>query len=292
MKLSAFYKQQGDNVEWHNPEHHYDVVHMSKVFSFTDDYLLPISSEQIYKGGTGFCIDLVGGKEIYHSEKDRQLPSEIEHLYPDYSIYPDLTANSAYGFMSRGCPRGCDFCHVGMKEGKKAYKVANLDEFWDGQKNIILLDPNLIACKEWEDILGQLIESKAWIDISQGIDIRLMTDKKAEMIKKLKTKNIHFAWDRYEDKEKIVPKFKMFKEITSINYRKLGVFILCNFDTTLEQDLERIYTVRDLGYSPYVMLYDKAHIPRGHVMKKLQRWCNNRIIFYSCPDFNDYGKVK
>lgn len=121
-----------------------------------------------------------------------------------------------------------------MKEGKNAYKVANLDEFWDGQKNIILLDPNLIACKEWEDILGQLIESKAWIDISQGIDIRLMTDKKAEMIKKLKTKNIHFAWDRYEDKEKIVPKFKMFKEITSINYRKLGVFILCNFNTTLE----------------------------------------------------------
>lgn len=134
MKLSAFYKQQGANVEWHNPEHHYDVVHMSKVFSFTDDYLLPISSEQIYKGGTGFCIDLVDGKEIYHSEKDRQLPSEIEHLYPDYSIYPDLTADSAYGFMSRGCPRGCDFCHVGMKEGKRAYKVANLDEFWDGQK--------------------------------------------------------------------------------------------------------------------------------------------------------------
>ena len=159
-----------------------------------------------------------------------------------------------------------------------------------GQKNITLLDPNMIACPEWEDLLGQLIESGSWIDFSQGVDIRLMTEKKAEMIRKVKMKNIHFAWDRYEDKDMIVPKFRMFKEITNINYRKMGVFILCNFDTTLEQDLERIYTVRDLGYSPYVMLYDKEHIPRGHIMKKLQRWCNNRIIFYSCPDFKEYGK--
>ena len=290
MKLSAWHKGRGDHVEWHVPGKHYGVTYMSKVFSFTPDYAENIDADHIFKGGTGYCIKLENGREVYHSENDIQLPEEIEHIYPDYSLYPELTRDTAFGFLTRGCPRGCEFCHVGQKEGKKAYKVADLSEFYGGQKNITLLDPNMIACPEWEDLLGQLIESGSWIDFSQGVDIRLMTEKKAEMIRKVKMKNIHFAWDRYEDKDMIVPKFRMFKEITGINYRKMGVFILCNFDTTLEQDLERIYTVRDLGYSPYVMLYDKEHIPRGHIMKKLQRWCNNRIIFYSCPDFKEYGK--
>ncbi len=139
-----------------------------------------------------------------YTEKDGQLPPEIEHIYPDYSLYPKLTEDTAYGFMSRGCPRGCKFCHVGCKEGRKAYKVADLSEFWRGQKNIVLLDPNTIACREWKDILKQLINSKSWVDFSQGVDIRLMTEEKAEMIKQIKTKNIHFAWDRYDDKEKVI----------------------------------------------------------------------------------------
>lgn len=290
MKLSAFHKANGDSVEWHVPGKHYDIVYMSKVFSFTPDYELQIDADQVYKGGSGYCIELVNGREIFNNEMDILLPDQVEHIYPDYTLFPELTEDTAYGFMSRGCPRGCSFCHVGAKEGKKAYKVADLSEFWNGQKNIVLLDPNPIACPEWRDIIQQLQGSGAWVDFSQGVDIRLMTEEKAKMLSQIKMKNIHFAWDRYEDKEKIIPKFRMFKEITGINYRKMGVFILCNFDTTMEQDLERIYTVRDLGYSPYVMLYDKEHIPRGHIMKKLQRWCNNRIIFHSCPDFKDYGK--
>lgn len=126
------------------------------------------------------------------------------------------------------------------------------------------------------------------MDINQGLDIRLMTEEKAEMLKQIKLKNIHFAWDRYEDKEKILPKFKMFKDITGINYRKLGVFVLCGFDTTIDQDLERIYTLRDLGFSPYVMIYNKEQYPKGHIYRRLQRWGNNRIIFYSTNTFDEY----
>lgn len=139
-------------------------------------------------------------------------------------------------------------------------------------------------------MLQQLIDSKAWVDFNQGLDIRLMTEEKAEMLKQIKMKNLHFAWDRYEDKEKIVPKFKMFKEITGIDYRKLGVFVLTNFDTTIEQDLERIYMLRDLGFSPYLMIYDKEHLSKGHILRKMQRWVNNRIIFARCKRFEDYGK--
>ena len=294
MKLSAWHKKNGDSVEWYEPlfSGHMDRVYISKIFSFTPDYQYCIDADEVIRGGSGYCIELVDGKETYHTEKDGQLPPEIEHIYPDYSLYPKLTEDTAYGFMSRGCPRGCEFCHVGCKEGRKAYKVADLSEFWDGQKNVVLLDPNPIACPEWKDILQQLIDSGAWVDFSQGVDIRLMTEERARMIKKIKTKNIHFAWDRYEDKEKILPKLRMFKELTGYGYWQLTVYMLCNFNTTFEQDLERVYTLRDLGYNPYVMLYDKEHIPKGHRLKHLQRWVNNRIIFRSCEKFEDFDYRK
>ena len=288
MKISAWHKLNGDTVEWYEPLFggHYDKVYMSKVFSFTPDYQFPIDADEIEKGGSGYCISLVNGKEVYDKSKDKELPYEIEHTYPDYELYG--VTDTAYGFLTRGCPRGCDFCHVKDKEGLCSRKVADLKEFWKDQKNIVLCDPNLLACREWKDLLQQLIDSKAYVDVNQGFDIRMMTEEKAQMIKQLKLKTMHFAWDRYEDKEIIVPKFKMFKEITGFNERKLIVYVLCNFNTTFEQDLDRIYTLRELGYWPYVMLYDKEHIPKGHKLRKMQRWANNRIIFAVCKTFEEY----
>ena len=288
MKLSAWHKSQGDSVEWYQPmfSGHMDKVYMSKVFSFTPDYEYFVDADEIIRGGSGYAITLESGKEVYNKNLDAPLPDEIEHMYPDYSIY-NIT-DTAYGFLSRGCPRGCSFCHVAAKEGRKSYKVADLSEFWSGQKNIVLCDPNILACRDWKDLMQQLIDSKAWIDINQGLDIRLMTAEKAEMIKQMKVKELHFAWDRYQDKDIIVPKLKEFKAITKLDIRKLIVYVLCNYDTTLEQDLERIYTLRELGYWAYVMLYDKEHIPRGHTYKKLQRWVNNRFIFAKCKTFEDY----
>lgn len=292
MKLSAWHKQHGDSVQWYEPmfSGHMNRVYMSKVFSFTPNYEYYIDSDEVIKGGSGYCIELVNGTEVYHTENDIQLPTEIEHIYPDYSIYPELTKDTAYGFMSRGCPRACEFCHVEAKEGRKAYKVADLEEFWKGQKNIVLLDPNPIACKEWKDILQQLIDSESWVDFSQGVDIRLMTEEKAEMIKKIKIKNIHFAWDRYGDKDKIIPKLRMFKELTGLDKRKLTVYVLVNFDTTHEQDLERIYTLRELGYWPYVMIYNKQQTQASDTVRRLQRWVNMRAVFANVNRFEDYKR--
>lgn len=283
-------------MEWYEPLLHgfpndpLDKVYMSKVFSFTPDYPYYVNAKEVVKGGSGYGISLENGKEVYRRENDNQLPYEVEHIYPDYSLYPELTKDTAYGFMSRGCPRGCDFCHVEAKEGRKAYKAADLPEFWRGQKNIVLFDPNPIACKEWKDILSQLIDSKSWVDFSQGVDIRLMTEEKAEMIKQIKTKNIHFAWDIYQDKDAVIPKFEEFKRITGWDKRKLTVYVLTNFNTTIEQDLERIYILRDLGYWPYVMIYDKQHTRPGDTIRKIQRWVNMRAVFETVRRFEDYQK--
>lgn len=289
MKISAYHKQKGDTVEWYDPmfSGHMDKVYMSKVFSFSPDYQYYIDADEVVKGGSGYCISLVDGKEVFDASKDIPLPDDIEHIYPDYSLYG--ITDTAYGFLTRGCPRGCSFCHVEAKEGRMSRKVADLSEFWNGQKNIVLSDPNILACRmHWRELLQQLIDSGATVDFNQGLDIRLLTPEKAEMLKQIKTKSLHFAWDRYQDKESILPHFKLFKEISGMRDRNLIVYVLCNFDTTLEQDLDRIYTLRDMGYWAYVMLYDKENIPKGHILRKLQRWVNNRAIFAQCKTFDEY----
>ena len=283
MKLSAHHKQNGDTVEWYDPLFggHYDRVYQSKVFTFTPDYEYFVNADEVIKSGTGY----------FYPDGGVTLPDEIEHIYPDYSIYhrsiPE-TMHTSYGFLTRGCPRNCEFCVVGKKEGIVSRKVADLSEFWKGQKYIELLDPNMFACRDWKVLSEQLIESNSWINFNQGCDIRVMTAEKAEYIRQMKIKMIHFAWDRYEDKEMIIPKFKAFKEITGWDKRKMTVYVLTNFNTTHEQDLERIYTLRDLGYWPYVMIYEKEKLPKKHITRKLQRWVNMRAIMESVPNFADY----
>ena len=293
MKISAFHKWRGDDVFWYSWIYgHCNKVYKSKVFGFSPDYDYPIDADEVIAGGTGYCIRLENGREVFDADKHFDLPPEIEHIYPDYSLYPRLTEDTAYGFLSRGCPRGCNFCIVGKKEGRCSRKVANLDEFWSGQKRIVLCDPNILACKDWKDLLGQLIESKATIDFNQGLDIRLMTEEKALMLSQIKIEEIHFAWDRYEDKDIVLPRLELYSRMAKCapHGHSAIVYTIVNFDTTFEQDLERIYTLRDMGYWAYVMIYDKAHAESKYF--HLQRWCNNRFIFGAVKRFEDYNGNK
>ena len=285
MKLSAYHKSTGDNVSEYMPLEHYDKVYASKVFSFTKDIddTYEVNADEVIKGGTGYCISVENGKEVYDNSKNTSLPNEIEHIYPDYALYPQY--DFAAGFLTRGCPRGCEFCLVGKKEGRCSHQVAELSEFWRGQKEIKLLDPNLLACKEHENLLKALIESNALIDFTQGIDIRLTNPDNITLLNQIKVKRLHFAWDN--PKDDLTEYFKRFQKYTSIkDYARKGVYILTNFGSTIDEDLYRIYTLRDLGFAPYVMIYEKNTAPQD--IRYLQRWCNNRLIFRSCPDFRNY----
>ena len=278
MKLSAWHKNRGDTVEWWDGFGQYDRVYMSKVFdeTYSPDIPEPLNAREIVKGGTGYGLD-------------NALLDEIEHVYPDYSLYPELTKDTAYGFLTRGCPRGCHFCIVAEKEGRRSCRVADLSEWWSGQKYIKLLDPNLLACPEHMDLLQQLIDSGAYVDFTQGLDCRLLTPENIDAINNIKLKEIHFAWDTMKDNAAILRGLRLY---ASLAKRKphgsfATVYVLTNFDTQhTENDLLRIYILRDLGYDPYVMIYDKPHAPKE--IRDLQRWCNNRVIFKAEPDFKKY----
>lgn len=281
MKISAYYKGKGDQVEWCQPLLQYDIVYQSKVFddTYSEDISFTPQAKQIIKGGTGYSLD-------------NKLPDEIEHQYPDYSLYSELTKDTAYGFLTRGCPRACHFCIVSKKEGRCSMKVADLSEFWNGQKYIKLLDPNILACKEHLDLLKQLVDSKAYVDFTQGLDARLLNEDNINLINNIKLKQIHFAWDYMREEKAVLKGLKLYAQYATRkpNGRFGTVYVLTNYDTTMEENLYRIYTLRDMGYDPYVMIYDKPSAPKE--IRYLQRWCNNIRIFKTTPRFEDYDHTK
>lgn len=295
MKEFEYHTIRKDNVGWANSLEEYDLLYISKVFTFSEDYTACIKADKIIRGGSGYDLE-------------NKLPPEIENCSPNYSIYPQF--KEAYGFLTRGCPRNCPFCIVGQKEGCKSYKVADLGKFWTDQKVIKLLDPNLLACKDKYDLLQQLVDSKAYVDFTQGLDIRFLDEDVVNLIKQIKLKIVHFAWDRDDDSERIIRNLKSFKDQTQIDRRKAAVYVLTNYETEFEFDLFRVYKLKELGYDPYVMIFDKEEFltskgklkPMEQLLKKytikqinhfkkcwrLQRWVNNKILFMSCEKFEDY----
>ena len=273
MKLSAYHKARGDHVEWWRPEGRYDRVYKSRVFTdtYSQDTITVTNAGEVVCGGTGYG-------------PGPNLPNEVEHTCPDYSIYPQFSG-IAYGFLSRGCPRNCGFCLVSDKEGRRSIQVADLAEFWNGQKEVKLLDANLLACPDHEKLILQLAESRAYVDFSQGLDIRLITPDNVALLNRVRTKAIHFAWDNPDID--LTPDFRRFLELTAIkNVRKRKVYVLTNYGSTHEQDLYRVETLRGMGYAPYVMVYDRPSAPA--ITRQLQRWVNNKRIFHTVPNFADY----
>jgi len=278
MKISAYHKSKGDTVEWWNAFMSYDRVYQAKIFTedYTKDNEYFIKADEVIKGGTGYDLK-------------NKLPNEIEHIFPDYSIYP--TKDTAYGFLTRGCPRGCHFCIVAEKEGRKSIQVADLTEFWNGQKNIEVLDPNLLACKNHITLLKQLSETNSTVNPNQGLDCRLLTEDNIYWLNQIKIKTMHFAWDYMREEMSVIKGLELYNKYGKIREkRNKVVYVLVNYDTTMEENLYRIYKLRDMGYAPYVMVYNKPSASRE--IKDLQRWVNNRYIFWSCEKFEDYMKIQ
>ena len=183
MKISAWHKSQGDNVEWYNPFTHYDKVYAAKVFSFTPDYGYYINANVIEKGGTGYDIQ-------------KNLPKAIDRMQPDYSLYPSIDNKTAYGFLTRGCPNRCKWCIVPKKEGNIQPYMDVEEIAVNGRNNLILMDNNVLASDYGLEQIEKIVQLKLRVDFNQGLDARLVTDDIAKLLAKVKwIKRIRFGCD-------------------------------------------------------------------------------------------------
>lgn len=275
MRLSAYHKARGDDVDWFAPLARYDRVYASKVFTFTpDDPYLPPDA---VRGGTGYDIR-------------SRLPEEVEACAPDYSIYPQF--REAIGFLTRGCVNRCPWCVVPEKEGG-IHIVGDIERVAQGRKRVLLFDNNFLAApldfiREQAEKMRRL---RLRVDFNQATDARLYNEETAPIMARV-------PWIRHPrlscDTDAMIPHVLNAVRLLRENgwTYEVFVYILAKNDG-IDSALDRInkLTSADHYIIPFVMpyrdLHDSSSDPPGQRLRDLARWCNRQTIRKSCS-FAEY----
>lgn len=282
MKIAKYHRNRGDIVQWYTPFDRYDGVYASKVFSFTKDHEFYIPGDTpVWKGGTGYGV-------LDPSIDD--LPECVDYLQPDYSIYPYIGKDTAYGFLTRGCPNHCSWCIVPNKEGKiRPYQ--DVEEIAEGRKRLILMDNNILAAGEYgRKQLVKIIENCYRIDFNQAMDARLVDDECADLLARIKwIRFIRFGCDTHSQ---IQYAMDAIRKIRKHGYK--GSFMLY---TMLHGDITECYDRLSYFRNMHgVLVMAQPYIDyRGTTppqwQKDMARWANRRWIYKSC-DFRSYKPRK
>jgi hypothetical protein len=300
MKISSYYKNKGFEtklLEDYNNLDNYDKIYLSKVFSFTK---IPINLSlypNIEFGGTGFYFD-----------KAPDLPYEIEHQKPDYNLYDDYIKKElqrgikqnkfsnyfdySIGFATRGCFRKCEFCV--NKKYNTVIRHSKISEFFDAsRKYIYLCDDNFLGYNKWNEVLDELEETNRPFQFKQGLDLRIMTDEKAERLSKMKYKGeFIFAFDYIKDKTIIEDKLILWKKYSN---KIAKLYILCAYDSQdsidIENTFERIKILMKYKCLPYIMRYETYKNSKYiGIYINLAAWCN-QPNFFKKTSFREFCEV-
>lgn len=296
-KIARYHKQQGDVVEWAEPygffnEEPYDVLYASKVFNFSPDIdFSQYKYNELVKGGTGYDVN-------------KELPTEIDRLQPDYTMFPTIPNDTAYGFLTRGCPRKCSWCVVPRKEGA-VHKYMDIEEIAiEGRKNIVLMDNNILAIKDYAiEQMEKAIKLGLKIDFNQAMDARLVEDDLADVMAKVKwleSNRIRFGCDTKAQIEECERAILMLEQ----RGFKGQIFLYTMLHGSFEECYERIkhWQKRNLDVRKY---HDRCYVyPHSQPFrdtikpnvipqwqKDLTQWCNKRQYFVSF-DFKDFSPRK
>jgi hypothetical protein len=281
MRIAAYHKSQGDEVErWTGPLFPYDQVYASKIFKFTEDPNLPPGA---ITGGTGYA-------------NDSKLPEEMTSVDPSGGWFLHKNYKNHLGFSERGCRLNCKFCVVPEKDGKPA-KAADIGDLLTnprGEDRLVLLDDDFLGHPDVENVFLDLIGRKLRVNFICGLNIRLITERQAALLAEthfvnnsFKMKIVSFAWDQYRDQKLIIRGFNRCLD-AGIKPYQMQFFVLIGFDSTPEQDRERVEKIRALGADPFVMAYDRTK----PYQRKFQRWVNRRELFNSTSFENYLGGYK
>ena len=271
----------GDSVEWVDPMFSggYDKVYMSKVFTFTPDYDYPIVADEIERGGTGYDIH-------------KTLPNEIDRLQPDYDFL-GVPSDTAYGFLTRGCPNKCKWCVVPIKEGKQRPYMDVEEIAIEGRKNLILMDNNVLASDYGLEQIEKIIKKGYRVDFNQALDARLVTEDIAKMLAQVRwISMIRFGCDTPKQIRECNRAMQMIDKHRK-NPAQYLLYTIIGDD--INEDYTRLSAFRDnkrvrITAQPYRDFNNPNQIiPQWQ--KDMARWANRKEIYTSC-DFKDYEPRK
>jgi hypothetical protein len=276
MGISTLYKSRGCEVGFDTSKP--DLVFVSCVFKKNIHNALRECTNEMRADN----VVSIGGSGISLKSK---LSEEIELIKPDYDLYPvEGYHQHSLGFTTRGCIRNCEFCIVNEKEGAFR-RVQHVKEFVDFRyKNVTLLDNNILADKEWFfENTNWILDHKLRLNISQGMDIRLLTDEIAEQLHRIKfvDQQMRFAWDRVEMEETVKTGIEMLKD-HGINVRRnVSFFVLSGYTNPKTgipvpfcKDVYRCNRLKEMGAMPYVMPWEGG----TPIVRALARWANRRAL--------------
>lgn len=271
----------------------YEKVFIAKVFTDTQVPKEVLEMENVEYGGTGFYFD-----------KTKPLPYEIEHHFPDYHLYDKFIQEKiasginpkefkgytdySIGYLTRGCFRKCSFC-VNQKYDC-VIPHSPLSEFLEPTRpKICLLDDNVFGFPQWEDLFKELIATNKPFQFKQGLDERLLTDKKCKTLCSAKYDgSIIFAFDNIKDYDLIETKLQMIRQYTN---KQFTFYVLVAYDRQEEwgkefwaKDIEdaftRIALLAKYKCIPYIMRFNKyLDSPYRGLYITLARWANQPNFF-------------
>ena len=288
-KIAGWHKSQGDTVSWATQFDHYDIIYMSKVFNFSPDDTYIYNADKIIKGGTGYDVT-------------SELPEYIDSSKPDYSIYPNIPSDTAYGFLTRGCPNRCNWCVVPKKEGAIRPYMDVDDIAVDGRNKLVLMDNNILAAGDYcIEQFNKIIDRGYIVDFNQALDARLLTDEHARLLAKMKfiERRIRFGCDTTAQ---IAECERAMKLINDAGFR--GEYFLYTMIGgkndfrecyhRLHYWWERLQRFRKDHEGRAVYAYAQPYrdpTNPNHVIpewqKDMAQWCNKRMIFCT-TDFKDF----
>lgn len=243
MKIAAYHRLRGDYVEATKgflknlTPQLWDRIYVSSLFTFywsetvqTIRYYQSSvrGSEDIWVGGVlatllGEDLKKETGATVVRGLLDQPgiLDDDsglvVDDLIPDYSILSQIdyvyrTTNAYIGYSTRGCPKRCSYCAVHKIEPCfNHYKalvrqVKGIEELYGSQKDLLLLDNNVLASRDFERIINDIIdigfhsgarfENKLRkVDFNQGLDACLLKPVKMKLLSRIALKPLRLALD-------------------------------------------------------------------------------------------------
>lgn len=306
MKLSAYFKKQGDEVSLltsYDNIDSYDKVFIAKVFTDTPIPKIILIKKNVTCNGTGFFFD-----------KAIPLAPEIEQIMPDYHLYDSwvnqqlengVSRNSlkyyldySIGYATRGCFRHCPFCV--NRNSDRVRLHSNISDWVDNTRpKICLLDDNVLGATQWKSVFLKLKQINKPFQFKQGLDERILTNEKLEMLSTCKLDgDLIFAFDNLADKDIIIAKLKLLR-IYFPTKKNIKFYVLCGYDRNNRYDrqfwiddihsvFERVKILIDYGIKPYIMRHANYEgSPFRGTYINLASWCNQPNIFakFNYPDY-------